>query len=114
MKIWMTAVVAFLVCGLVNFAEAKKPADGTKPDKGVKGQIVSVSADGTNIVVKTAGKKGTEMTITTDTKTKVTIDGVEGKLSDLKADEYVMVSPSVGTAETIKATTKKPEKKPAA
>jgi len=114
MKVWMSAIVAMLVCGLVSVAQAKKPADGTKPDKPVKGKIVSVAADGTNVVVMTSGKKANEVTVTTDDKTKVTIDGADAKLSDLKKDQWVEISPGIGLATSIKATTKKPEKKPAA
>ena len=111
MKIWMSAIVAMIVCGLVGVAQAKMPADGSKP---IKGQIVSVAADGTSVVVMTLGKKGTEVTVTTDKDTKVTIDGAEAKLADLKKDQWVVVTPGIGLATSIKASTKKPEKKPAA
>ena len=110
MKSWMVTIVALLVMSLVGVVEAKKPTEG----KPVKGQIVSVAADGTSVVVKTAGKKSTEITVSTDAKTQVTIDGTDAKLSDLKKDEYVVITPALGTAEKITATTKKPEKKPKA
>ena len=111
MKMWMNAIVVMIVCGLVGVAQAKKPANGSKP---IKGQIVSVAADGTSVVVMTSGKKANEVTVTTDKDTKVTIDGAEAKLADLKKDEWVVITPGIGLATEIKASTKKPDKKPAA
>ncbi len=112
MKILMSVIVTMLVCGLVGVAQAKKPAGGkTKGDKPVRGQVVSVAADGTNVVVVTSGKKATEITVSTNEKTKVTIDGADAKLTDLKKDLWVQIAPGIGTATTIKATTTKPEKK---
>ena len=113
MKTLMIAVVALLIGGLVGVAQAKKPADGKgKTGKPVRGQIVSVAADGTNVVVMTSGKKATEITVTTDDKTKVTIDGTDAKLADLKKDLWVQITPGTGLATDIKATTAKPEKTP--
>ena len=109
MKIWMSAIVALLVCGLVGVAQAEKPAKGTRP---IRGQVVSVAVDRTNVVVMTVGKKGGEVTVTTDKETKVTIDGADATLADLKKDMWVIVKPGTGLATSIKASTTKPEKKP--
>ena len=114
MKVFMSAIVALLICGLVGVVQAKAPADGKKKEKPVRGQIISVAADGTSVVIMTAGKTASEMTITTDAKTKVTVDGTEAKLADLKKDLYVLVTPGTGVATTITATTAKPDKKPKA
>lgn len=114
MKVWMSAIVALLICGLVGVVQAKAPADGKKKEKPVRGQIMSVAADGTSVVIMTAGKTASEMTITTDAKTKVTVDGADAKLTDLKKDFYVQVTSGSGVATNIVATTAKPDKKPKA
>ena len=112
MKIWMSVLAAVVVFGLAGVSQAAK-AKGE--GKGLKGQVVSVAADGTSVVITTGGKKNaTELTIPVDKETTVTVDGAASKVSDLKKDMYVMVSPATGTAKTITATTTKPEKKPKA
>jgi|GEM_PF-2455400 len=84
-------------------------ATATPPGRGLRGQIASV--DGAKIVVKTRGRggaEGQEVTVTTDDKTVVTIDGKDAKVADLKADLYVTVTPPQGTAAKIVATTNAP------
>jgi hypothetical protein len=117
MKIWMSVLVAALAIGLAGVSEAAKGNKGAKGGKGahgdrpLKGVIQSVSADGASLTL-TAGKKTSpmEVTVTTDVNTKVTLDGKEAKLSDLKAGLYALVTPSTGTAKEIKASTEKPKK----
>lgn len=95
-------------------AAADKPkaaADKPKAAKGVKGKVVKV--DGTNLVIA-VGKDGTEKTIATDDKTKVTIEGKEATLADLKAGLMVAISPAEGTAATIEVAAPKPKKDKAA
>jgi hypothetical protein len=106
MKTWskvaaVLAVVAIL-CAVQTASAAKKP-------KALKGQVVKV--DGTNLVIK-SGKKGEqkEVTVATDAKTVVTIDGKEGKLADLQEGQRVSITPETGTAETITAMAPKPKK----
>lgn len=88
------------VVALASFSHAAdKPAKGEKGAKpqGVRGEVVKV--EGSNLVIK-AGKKADakEVTIATDDKTVVTIDGQPGKLADIKAGNKVMVTPETGTA----------------
>jgi hypothetical protein len=117
MKLWLSVIVAVLAIGLAGVSEAAKGNKGAgkggagKGDHGLKGVIQSVSADGS--VVLTAGhkKNPTEVTVTTDVHTQVTIDGKEAKLSDLKPGLYALVTPATGTAKEIKASTEKPKKK---
>jgi hypothetical protein len=106
-----------VVLGMVGVAVA---AEGDAPKKtrtpGIWGKIVKV--EGTNIVVaaRTRGSEDTkEVTVATDDKTVVTLDGKEAKLADLKADMFVRITPATGTAEKVIASTKMPErpKKPA-
>lgn len=96
------AVVAILGMVGVAFAEDAKPVS-----RGFFGQVVS-AADG-KVVVKVGDK---EVTVATDAKTVITLDGKEAKVSDLKKDLYVIVTPSEGTASKIVATTERPWKTP--
>ena len=96
------ALALVLVLGLVGIAQAK--------DKPLKGKISSVAADGLSFQI-TTHKDPTPVTVTADTSTTVSIDGVAGKkISDLTAGLYVTVTPSTGTALTVEAFTKKPAK----
>jgi len=60
----------------------------------LQGEVVSVDATAKSLTVKETLKDGKtkEITFTTDTKTKVTIQGKAGQLSDLTAGEAVKVS----------------------
>lgn len=79
-----------------------KPATGTATwvsahVKGLTGVVVKV--DGQNLVLTVKTK---EVTIATDAKTKIVIDGkAGGKLADLKAGTQVKVIPETGTATKI-------------
>ena len=60
----------------------------------VKGTVSSV--DGETVVVSVTNKKTgatKDRKIKTDDKTKVTLDGKEAKLSDLKAGQQVVITP---------------------
>jgi ribosomal protein S17 len=60
----------------------------------VKGTVSSV--DGETVVVSVTSKKTgatKDRKIKTDDKTKVTVDGKEAKLSDLKAGQQVVITP---------------------
>jgi hypothetical protein len=98
------AAVAVLFVAGVAMADDAKPTS-----RGIYGQIVSVAADG-NIVVKvnTSPTESKEVTVTTDAKTVVTLDGKDAKVADLKKDMWAMVQPSEGTATKIVATAEKP------
>ena len=96
------------VLSLIGVAQAAdKPA---KKPAGLKGEVVKV--DGTNLVIK-AGTKGEvkEVTVATDDKTEVTVDGAAGKLADLKPGMKVGVTPETGTATKVVAATPKPKPK---
>lgn len=113
MKFWTKLLVPVLALSLVGVAEAKdaaaKGAKGAKKGKKdtVAGKILSVS--GATVTVSTGGKKAgaKEVSITTDDKTAITIDGTASKVADLKPGEKVVVSPATGTATEIKATSAK-------
>jgi hypothetical protein len=96
MKVWTKL---FVVLAIVAMVSAVNAADAPKK-KPLRGKVVKV--DGTNLVIN-AGKKGEEkeVTVATDAKTVVTIEGKEGKLADLHAGQRVMVTPDTGTAEKI-------------
>jgi hypothetical protein len=107
MKTW-TKLVAILA--IVTMVSAVNAADPAKPAKAkhLRGQVIKV--DGTNLVIK-SGKKGEEkeVTVATDAKTVVTIEGKEGKLADLTAGQRVVVTPPTGTAEKIEVPMPKPK-----
>jgi hypothetical protein len=74
--------------------------------RGLRGTIVKV--EGANVIVKTMARGTTEakeVTVATDDKTAVTVDGKEAKLADLKAGMRVNVTPAEGTATKIAAST---------
>ena len=78
---------------------AKADRQAKKDQKGVVGTVIKV--DGMNIVVKTRGKQGGEVTVTTDASTKFTMGkNKEGTIADVKEGENVVVSPATGTAES--------------
>jgi hypothetical protein len=66
--------------------------------KGLYGVVVKV--EGKNVVIK-ATKTKKEVTVVTDGKTKVVIEGKPAKLADLKAGAEVKVIPETGTAAKI-------------
>jgi hypothetical protein len=107
MKTWTKL---FVVLAIVAMVSAVNAADPAKPKKnaGLRGKVVKV--DGTNLVIS-SGKKGEEkeVTVATDAKTVVTIEGKEGKLADLTAGQRVVVTPPTGTAEKIEVPMPKPK-----
>lgn len=104
---WIAALALVAMVGAFN-ARAADPAPTpapTKPAKpakkaGLKGSVVKV--DGSNLVIS-AGKKteAKEVTVATDDKTIITIEGKPGKLADLKPGQKVVITPETGTALTI-------------
>lgn len=109
MKLWISLLA--LVLGL-SFVTPTMAAKGGK--KGLRGQVTSFSGDekkGSLVVSSGPKKSAQDVTVETDDKTTVTLDGNPAKVTDLKAGLYVMVSPAEGTAATITATTTKPQRK---
>jgi hypothetical protein len=106
MKIAKLLAVLSVVGLMGNVALAQGGGGGGRGMNGLMGTVVKV--DGTNLVVKQMARGQTEakeVTVATDDKTKVTLDGKEAKLADLKEGLRVMVSPAEGTATTIAAMT---------
>lgn len=118
MKAWtkLAAVLAVAVmtsAAVPALAADDKPATPAKAEKaskkGLKGSVVKV--DGTKLVIS-AGKKSDpkEVTVETDDKTVITVDGTAAKLADLKPGQKVTISPDTGTATKIEATAPKAKK----
>jgi hypothetical protein len=101
----------FAVLAIVMMVSAVQAADPAKPKKakGLRGTVIKV--DGTNLVINSAkkGEDKKEVTVATDAKTVVTIEGKEGKLADLHEGQRVVVTPDTGTAEKIEVPMKKPK-----
>jgi hypothetical protein len=102
----LLALAAILALGSTSAlaAKANKPAkadkQAKKDQKGVVGTVIKV--DGMNIVVKTRGKQGGEVTVTTDANTQFTMGRKkEGTIADVKEGENVVVSPATGTAQKV-------------
>ena len=78
----LTALIALI--GFVGSAHAADP----KPHPG---HFVKVED---KVVTYKGGAKGTgkDHTVKIDDKTKVTIDGKDGKIEDIKADEYIEIT----------------------
>jgi hypothetical protein len=103
MKLW-TTVLAVLALAVMTATvpAADKPAKAAKGEKKatLKGSIVKV--DGNKLVIS-AGKKSDakEVTVETDDKTEITVEGQPAKLADLKPGQRVVVTPETGTATKI-------------
>jgi hypothetical protein len=118
MKAWTKLLAALAVAVMTSaavpaMAADDKPATPAKADKAskkaLKGSVVKV--DGTKLVIS-AGKKSDpkEVTVETDDKTVITVDGTAAKLADLKPGQKVTISPDSGTATKIEATAPKGKK----
>jgi len=112
MKTWSKLAAVLTVVALLCAVQTVEAAK-VKP---LRGQVVKV--DGTNLVIKT-GKRGEqkEVTVATDTKTAVMIEGKPAKLADLKAGQKVniMMADETGAGPAVKiavppAKTAKPDK----
>ena len=127
MKLCLTVLTALLFCAAtagVSYAAADKPADkpadkadkkgdapaGDKPKKaqGLRGKVVKVEGD--KLVLATGGKKNAkEVTVTTDSNTRVMIEGKAAKLADLKEGQQVNIRPAEGTAKAVTVAAPKPK-----
>jgi hypothetical protein len=111
MKVWTKRFAVMAIVAMVGIVHAADPKPPKAPKKGttLKGAVVKV--DGTNLVVN-SGKKGgdKEITVETNEKTVVTIEGKEGKLADLKPGQRVTVTPDTGVAEKIEVPIPKAKK----
>ncbi|MDB5333670.1 MAG: hypothetical protein JWP03_4821 [Phycisphaerales bacterium] len=96
------ALVGFL--GFSSFVHAADTTKNTPKDGKHAGHFVKV--DGKNLVYK-AGKqgKGKEYEVATDDKTKVTIDGKDGKLDDIKEGTLIEVTVADKLATIVAAST---------
>ena len=101
-----TLAAALTVAAAISFAPLAQAAIGTptgvqkladdtttKKVHHMKGTVSSV--DGMTVVVSSTNKAGVakDHKVKTDDKTKITLDGKEAKLSDLKAGQEVTVTP---------------------
>lgn len=115
-------LAAAAVLAFSGVAMAGKHGGAGGENKGVKGadkglkahapkalvgtiKSVNVDANGTTITVTSgrakAGAAAKELTIGTDSKTTVTIDGADAKIGDLKAGQHVKITPPDGKATSI-------------
>ncbi len=94
---YASRILAVLVMmSFVGAVHAKEAADTAT----LTGKITKVTAK--TIILVDADKKN--HTVRTDAKTKVTLDGKEATLAELKAGEDVVVTPNKGVAKSIEAT----------
>jgi hypothetical protein len=102
--------LSLALCLVASTAFAKA---GGKANKAVKGKILSVSGDGSSIVVETKGHKtkagkeaaAEQVTVAINDATTIEINDVGGKhASDLRPTMKVKVSMTSGAATDIKAT----------
>jgi hypothetical protein len=116
MKVWIQwlAVIAVLGIGLPVMAAKEKSAKKGESET-VQGQIVSIHADHsdpklTDIKITAHGKKRgavEDVVVTADANTKVTIDGQDATLADLKTGERCKISGTDGKASAIEVSTGK-------
>ncbi len=110
MRNWIVGLLAVALCLTASTAFAKA---GKKADKGIKGKIVSVSGDGSNIVLDAKGHKGKaaaqgaadQVTVAIADSTTIEINDVGGKhASDLRPGMLAVVKMTDGKATDINAT----------
>jgi hypothetical protein len=96
------AALLLFVGAIMGIMVSQAVGQGTEPTPTNPATLCGtvVKVDGANVVVKAGGN---EVTVVTDDKTVVTLDGKEAKVADLKADMHVVVTPAEGTATEIKA-----------
>ena len=116
MKFLSKFVVALVVLGLAGSAYAAKPdkAERKKNKKGetVLGTIAAAPDEAGKLKISSGKKKSpTEVTVTTDKETVVTMDGQPAELSKLAVGTYVTVTKSGEKATKIEASATAPEKK---
>lgn len=97
----------FAQAGTTGQAHVQKVADSGKKAHHMKGTISSI--DGDTVVVSVTNKSGTakDHKVKTDSNTKITLDGKDAKLSDLKSGQEVTVTPGAekgAAASEIEAT----------
>ena len=101
----LAIAIVFALCPATHAKDKNSGTDtGTGGGKSITGTVVSVS--GTALTVSVTNKKGKskERHIKTNDKTKITLDGKEAKLSELKKDEQVSITLAHGLASEISAT----------
>lgn len=102
MKILTTLLAMGVVLGMAAMALCQ---DRPERPRGVFGTLVKV--DGKNLVISTGrGDQAKEVTVATDEKTEFVVDAEPGKLADLKPEMRIMVTPEMGTATKVTATSK--------
>jgi hypothetical protein len=109
MKMAFKLIVILSVMGLVSSVMAAAPADkGPAPD--FKGQITKVDTDKKMVSFRVGmGSAATEVSVSVDDKTTITLDGNPAKLTDLKADLFVRIFGQANqTATKIEALTTAP------
>jgi len=100
-------LIAFFAAPAFAGEERRRP-----PENALFGQVVKVEGD--KLIIKTRGEggaEGKEVTVATDANTKVTIDGKEAKLSDLKPGNRVVITPKEGVAKEIRCRTQPPPRR---
>jgi hypothetical protein len=111
MKLFRNVMLGLALLSFVGIAQAAQANKAAKGPKALNGTILKI--DGTSITVKHPVKNADpkEVVVATDKDTKITLDGNEAKLADLKEGMRVKVTPATGTAKTIDAKTVKPRAK---
>ena len=81
------------------------PADGDsgKPATALVGVVVSVDASAKTIVVMHKDGRGPRVTVGTDARTAIRVNGKPAGVGDIAVGMDVMVVPPVGTASEIRA-----------
>ena len=109
----LALLAAMTLGGAVIAADAPAPGGTEAPKKtarapGVRGKVTKVE----NGKITVAARGGAEATVTVDDKTKVTLDGADAKIGDIKEGMFISATPETGTATEVKAMTKAPQRKP--
>lgn len=94
-----------LVCAFSPLLQAAgKTTDASTGTKSIAGTVVKISGHKLTLTVTSKKGKTRERSVKVDDKTKITLDGIDAKLSDLKKDQQVTVKLEHRLATEIVAT----------
>ena len=105
MRLLSAFLALALVCAFSPLLQAAdKTTDASTAAKSIAGTVVKVSGHKLTLTVTSRKGKTRERSVKVDDKTKITLDGAEAKLSDLKKDQQVTVKVDHRLATEIVAT----------
>ena len=104
MKVVLQALALLMTLALVTGAMAAGSTTSKAEPKKVRGRVTNMEKSGAKITLSTySDGKEQEIVITTDDKTKVTVDGKDAKVKDIAVGMRVNAEVTDGLASSITA-----------